>query len=415
MSDRVQSIKDSIHKAYGRWQQRSTKAKAIDVGLVSAFTAVAINWAWPDMHKELEKWNPHYQEACYTHNEDADGLASPQSYGYIQELYSHLEQAGSIGAQQIAAYERNLERNPVCVGPAYKEQDVARWLLTGVTIVNEDYPTIDYAFNLAADEFGDFWNSHVEDMEQRLVYRHALLQSRFERAIEATEQIDIFYRLAYNAHGADVFQSAVWQNLSTHQSLGQSAQAYQEAMEAYAARLNLEQLPRPQDATDAAIMQSTMMTFLQDAAALNDGDIAFMRSYYPRLKDEDKICTGSGETRSCISYDVAPPRYVHSRRLSGELVAEMTGFARNGAGQWLDAREVESMLRDPRLTQLYSEDAHNYEAHIQRRIHRFNTDRHDTHRPITADHLRDGFRINRYHQDVAEAPRPRAQRYDSGF
>lgn len=406
--ERGQIVKDIID----RWKARTPKQKAIDIGSVTALFATLGWMAWPDLHAELEDWNPNYQNSCYTHDADADGLSAPEPYYYAQDMYSVLDAAGPYGTNVITDFDQNLERRVLCLGEPTNGENTERWVLTGVTIVNPDYSPLSYSFRLAAHEYSSYWGDHVEDMEDNLVYRDALLFSRFERAIEATEQVNMFFQMAHEQHGNRVFESAEWQSIVNSQHYGRTATAFQNAYLDLMRSYDLDTIVRPTTNADfARIMNEAFIIFMQDGDALNTGDLEFMRRYHAQMEDSEEECYGTGEDRTCYWVDTAPPSWVHSRRINGEIISQLTRLTYPEGQSWIDPIDAEGLMRDPAFTALHSQDAINYEERIARRIQRWHTERHDTHRPITTDKLINGYGISQYHQNTADRARPLPRRY----
>jgi hypothetical protein len=175
----------------------------------------------------------------------------------------------------------------------------------------------------------------------------------------------------------------------------------------------MDSLPTEFGATaKAPIMQAAMNAFLENGDALNRGDLEFMGDYYGEMRDSYTTCTKIGKTTTCTTHYKSPPSYVHSRVITGELIAEISGVTTNGQQPWLSADTVTAMLSDTSLTELHSEAAAEKQADIESRIDRYNTQDHTTEEALEAEYTLDRNSSQRYHAEAEATPRPLPQRYD---
>jgi hypothetical protein len=361
-----------------RYHNLPIKKQRTVIGLSAAlaFTAAAMTWVafMPDRHEELEKWSETYTDQCYTHDDDEQTLKSRMAGNHVNSIHDHLLMSFPFGSVTSAELDEHLTDNVLCFGEGYKGRDVSRWPITGVTIVDENYGENFYARDLLVDGISSFWNRHVEDMEERLILGDALFFSRFERALETTYLIDQQYRVHYATYGEDTFNSPAWMSLKEHSEFGRVVEEYENLI------VMSDQSRSTHDRTPKVVLQGTLHKFLTDGNALNEGDLQFMRRYYPHLEDsydqcisynKDNFCTGS------ITIYTDPPSYVHSRSISPEMLVELSGLLYGDReDSFLSVSDAETLMNDGRVMMLHSNDADYKMARIHSRIREYNTQRH---------------------------------------
>lgn len=368
IGDALDNSRFSRHKRLTDKEKVVAGGMAVGLGVTAiAATVSTFFLVFPDRTEIADNWaSDHgldYTRLCYTPNPDTETELNIRNDAYwpVENTMEYMDATGPIG--QGVSDDLVASDTIFCIGPehdsgqAIYQQSMGRELY----FVSENLSDLETELATSLFEQRGLYptiNGSLTQRENRYITSAALIWKRSTEAIKAVSHVDGIFAILSASGGADIFESAHWQDVAAMPGRSAAAQAFQSAYENsdqhYDARRN--------EARKAAFFAAVHSAELQE-----DTDVPFLQWYEGEVDEQPErrsrqvpsMCSnGEGGMRPCMKTEyytvyVDPPSYVHSEDLHPATLVALSDIFTDAA-PFLNLEEAQDLINDPQSLEFHN-------------------------------------------------------------